>query len=698
MGLVDFIKARKWDLLVAVLVLAGVFLTQVFRPEYREHYLLFHSLAETFSIVVACGMFVIVWNARRIIDNGYLLFLGIAYFFVAAVDLLHMLAYKGMGVWPEYGKDLPTQLWIAARYLQAASLLAAPLFLSRKPFVGVVLPIYGLSLIAIVGSVFYWGIFPSCFDEAADSLTPFKVYSEYVISAMLVAAAAMLLRGRHRFEASVLWLVVFSLIATILSELAFTFYSDVYGPINLLGHLFKVLAFYLLYQAIIVTALAKPYDLLFRDLKQSEQDLRTERARLDAVFHSAPEGIIVIDEAARVVMSNPAAEKILSRHIRKGEAVDALANLNSDSAAEQGGAVWPVVRSLREGQTIHNTALEIKLDVPLGRARRDLLMNSAPINNSQGLTGGAVCVFQDVTETRRIERQRQRLIEALRKVRRALEQRVSERTADFVQAIETLQAEVEARIEAQSDRQRLEAEVLRTSEVERQKIGHDLHDGLGQILTGTAFLSSVLHNKLKSQGNEAAAQAAEIERLLNQSVQTARSLARGLSPVGVRPDSLASGLEQLAANVQEMTGIACRYLGSEEAAARVEDDTTATHLYRIAQEAANNAFKHGKASQVDINLSTTDGVLVLEVTDNGVGIDAALSESGSSAKPFRRTVATGGMGLGIMNYRADMIGATLTIERRSEGGTAIRCIVPVGRLGAARPQEDPTREEECSNG
>ena len=109
--------------IVGILVFLGFYLTSLYS------YLLFHSLAEIFSIVVACGIFMIVWNSRRFLDNNYLLFIGIAYLFVGAVDLIHMLAYKGMGVFQGYETNLATQLWIATRYVQSLSLFIAPIVL-----------------------------------------------------------------------------------------------------------------------------------------------------------------------------------------------------------------------------------------------------------------------------------------------------------------------------------------------------------------------------------------------------------------------------------------------------------------------------------------------------------------------------------------------------------------------------------------
>ncbi len=107
-------------------VLFGLFLTSLYS------YILFHSLAEIFSIVIGCSIFILAWNSRRRLDNDSLLFLGIAYLCVSGLDLIHTLAYKGMGVFPGYDANLPTQVWIAARYVQALSMLILPVFLRQN--------------------------------------------------------------------------------------------------------------------------------------------------------------------------------------------------------------------------------------------------------------------------------------------------------------------------------------------------------------------------------------------------------------------------------------------------------------------------------------------------------------------------------------------------------------------------------------
>jgi signal transduction histidine kinase/PAS domain-containing protein len=235
----------------------------------RVNYLLFHSSVEVFSIVIAFAIFAIAWNARRIMDSNYLLFIGIACLFVGGVDLLHMLAYRGMGVFPEQGSNLATQLWIATRYILSLSLLAGVFFANRKFRPSDIMAGYFIATALVLSSIFYWGNFPTAFVEGV-GLTPFKVASEYVISLILLSAIGLLWMKRREFSGGVVRLMVAAMAVSIAAEMAFTLYTDVYGIANVVGHLLTVVSFYLIYKALIETGLTKPYDLLFRDLKQNE--------------------------------------------------------------------------------------------------------------------------------------------------------------------------------------------------------------------------------------------------------------------------------------------------------------------------------------------------------------------------------------------------------------------------------------------
>ncbi|HWH69317.1 MAG TPA: MASE3 domain-containing protein, partial [Candidatus Sulfotelmatobacter sp.] len=259
--------------LAGALTFAGLFLARLY------NYLLFHRLAELFSVVIAFGIFMITWNCRQFLQNGCLRLLGIGWFSVAVLDLLHTLAYKGMAIFPAEGANLPTQLWIAARYLESLSLLLGPLLLRRQLKAGGILLAYGLVTLLLLFSIFVWKIFPTCYVEGV-GLTPFKRGSEYAICLILAGALLCLLREGESFDPQVRGWLAWAIVITIASESAFTLYSDVYGNANLLGHSLKILAFYFLYRAIIETGLSQPYALLLRELKQHEAELAGAKQRL----------------------------------------------------------------------------------------------------------------------------------------------------------------------------------------------------------------------------------------------------------------------------------------------------------------------------------------------------------------------------------------------------------------------------------
>jgi len=275
-----------------VLILFGLYLTSLYS------YLLFHSLAEIFSIVVACGIFMVAWNSRQFLDNKCFIFIGISYLFVAGLDLVHTLAYTGMGVFRGYATNLPTQLWIAARYLESLSLLIAPLFVGRKLKINFTFLGFSVAISLLLGSIFYWNIFPICFLEEV-GLTPFKKISEYIVSLILLGSIALLFQKRREFDAGVLRLLMVSIMVTICSELAFTLYKHAYGLSNLIGHYFKIVSFYLIYKAIIETGLVRPYSVLFRNLKQSEKSLKEARDMLERRVEERTAELMTVNERLR---------------------------------------------------------------------------------------------------------------------------------------------------------------------------------------------------------------------------------------------------------------------------------------------------------------------------------------------------------------------------------------------------------------
>jgi PAS domain S-box-containing protein len=258
---------------VIAAVVLGLYLSSLYS------YLVFHSLVEITTISIGFTLFILVWNTRRFLANDCLKFVGIGYAFIAIIDLLHTLAYKGMNMFPGYGANLPTQLWIAARFLQAVTLCAAPIFVRRRIDGHVLFGAYFVVASAIVALV-YSGNFPDCYSEGK-GLTPFKVISEYAISAMLIVALILFRKVRTHFNGVVYTLIIASIACTAVSEISFTAYLSVYGFANMFGHLLKLVAFYLIYRALLVTGLKEPFDLIFRDLKQTEEALRKAHDTLE---------------------------------------------------------------------------------------------------------------------------------------------------------------------------------------------------------------------------------------------------------------------------------------------------------------------------------------------------------------------------------------------------------------------------------
>jgi two-component system CheB/CheR fusion protein len=213
-----------------------------------------------------------------------------------------------------------------------------------------------------------------------------------------------------------------------------------------------------------------------------------------------------------------------------------------------------------------------------------------------------------------------------------------------------------------SERKRLEKTILEIGERERRRIGQDLHDGLGQHLTGVAFMSKVLEERLAEASLPEAAEAAKIVKLVNDSIKMTRELARGLLPVVSESHGLMSALEHWAGEVSELFHVGCRFECCESAL--LPDNALADHLYRLAQEAVTNAVRHGNAKNIIIGLATVAGGGVLTIRDDGCGFEAA------SGNPS-------GLGLRTMNYRTKMIGGSLSVESSLNGGTVVRCMFPI---------------------
>jgi signal transduction histidine kinase len=246
------------------------------------------------------------------------------------------------------------------------------------------------------------------------------------------------------------------------------------------------------------------------------------------------------------------------------------------------------------------------------------------------------------------------LLSRLRHTQETLEQRVKERTA-------SLSSEL-------TERRRLENEILAIGEREQRRIGLDIHDSLCQHLTGTALAEQFLVEKLAARNAPEVKDADRVVGLIEDAISMAHGIASGLFPLEGDGEGLPAALSELAAHFSSRFKVACRFHLAESV--RVQDTVVANHLYRIAQEAVNNAIRHGHATKIDIKLARAGLEMRLIISDDGSGIPAS--------EPIHQ-----GMGLRNMKYRASIIGGSLTFEGGDSGAT-VTCSFPESALDLSK--------------
>ena len=288
-------------------VIAGVGLLTISAalwPLSQYSYILFHSLVELISIVIGCGIFVTTWNTRHIHRNGFFVTLGCAYFAISVLGMLHMLAYRGINAFPYEGADLPTQLWVCMRGVHAVSLVLLMLMLGRpSPRPKLILLSYAVLTTLLVLLTVVWHRFPTAFDEFGPNpgLTPFKRTMEYVFAGLIALAAILLVGRRNHFEPTVYRLLLLALIVAVFQGLSFTLYGSPTGTWNWTGHVLQFISFALVYRAVLVPALERPYDLLLRDVRLNAQELQDNTQQLQEAKHLAEEASRAKDEFLAVL-------------------------------------------------------------------------------------------------------------------------------------------------------------------------------------------------------------------------------------------------------------------------------------------------------------------------------------------------------------------------------------------------------------
>jgi len=377
------------------------------------------------------------------------------------------------------------------------------------------------------------------------------------------------------------------------------------------------------------------------DRRKIEDELQRERVFLRQVIDATPSMIFVKDRDGRFLLGNAALAyscgTTVGRLTGKTDAdfhrtPDQIAHFQQiDHEVMSSGKTWRIP--------------EEEITQADGQVRW-FSTGKVPLFNEDGSCDKVLGVATDITEQRQTQKE--------------LEQRVAERTAELVAANEKLTTQME-------ERNRLENALLDISEQEQRRLGQDLHDGLCQSLSGLAFMARSLTKTLETQElTGPATEAARLANLLHQTVEESRNIAKGLHPVVMDAEGLVSALHELAARTS--SSVACRLRC--ERMVPITDNGVALHLYRIAQEAVTNALKHSDARSITLSLRLRQNVLSLSVADDGCGLPDVI-------------LASHGMGVRLMKYRADVFGADFAIGKRKNHGTRMTCLL---RMAAAEQQ------------
>lgn len=262
-------------------------------------FILFHTLAELFAIIIAVLMCVVAWQMYPFTKNNFLMFIGAGYFWIACLDMAHALSYKGLAIIPNVDAETSIQFWIITRYLEAILLVSAPWFLNHHLYRNKFFVAFGVGAVSVIYLIVFTSLFPKTFIEG-QGLTAFKVISEYIIISILLVAIIYLKKCEHLLDKNIVNVMVASIVLTMLAELAFTFYIDLYGLSNLVGHIFKLFSFWLIFMAMVKSTLKEPFHVMSRSA---------------STYDAIPDATVVVDENGIIRQVNHKAQHLLGENV-----------------------------------------------------------------------------------------------------------------------------------------------------------------------------------------------------------------------------------------------------------------------------------------------------------------------------------------------------------------------------------------------
>ncbi|MBI5606450.1 MAG: PAS domain-containing protein [Deltaproteobacteria bacterium] len=630
-------------LILSALPLAAVelfpgFLKFVLAP---ASYLLFHNITEFFSIMVSLSMFGLGWFTYEQSKDRQALFLSTAFLGIGLMDFMHTLANAAMPpfITPN-SSNKSIQFWIAVRLFQAITFLVSAFVYTEKPVRWLskkvlITSALLVSFLVFTGIIFFPSHIPATFVPGV-GLTPFKRISEYLIIGLLSAAAAAYFRRITRTGDRLLLFYLAAFVICIFSELPLALYTRVFDTYNVLGHLYKVAAFFLIYYGIYKASVKNPYIKLAETsrrlqaaneaIQERTRELQEAQRLAQSIVETIWEPLVVLGADLRVIYANSAF----------------YANIKVITQETEGRFIYdidhrqwdiPRLRALLEVIVPTNTYFqdfEVDHEFP-SIGPRNMLLNARRIYQEGQGTQMILLAMQDITEHKRAD-------EALRESERRLRD--------------------------------LSSQLLVSQENERRKIAGEIHDGLGQVLSSAKFkLEDGINRAIEGPIDQGAAPLKLSLSLLQEAIDEARRIQLDLRPAILDDLGIIATLSWFSRRFQT-TYPEIRI--QQETGIREEEipESLKTVIYRISQEAFNNIAKYSQADLVNLSLRKANGAIELTIRDNGQGFDP--QEVSSPEKPRK------GLGLTSMQERANLSGGSCTIESSKGAGTTIRASWPLG--------------------
>jgi PAS domain S-box-containing protein len=680
-------------------------------------YLLFHNVAEFFSIMVSLSVFGVGWYTYDQSEDRHALFLGTAFLATGLVDFMHALSSAAMPAFiTANSTNKSSQYWIAARLLDSSALLASAFILPHRPLRWLTKRRLLAAALAVSGTVFTGITFfpshvPSTFVPGV-GLTPFKVASEYLVISLLVLALAAYWRRMERTGDPLLVHYMSAFVIGIFGEAAFASYKVDFGTHNVLGHLYKVAAFYLIYRGAFAAAAEKPYlrlsdanQRLKREvserqeaeakvralnaeleqrvlertsrleaakeaIRKREEEARAHAVQLEAILDCVADGVIVYDREGRTLRSTPAADRILGVPIGERQApvqerVLGQYEVFSEEGRRLGREELVAVRAAVHGETIRDVIQEVRV---VGREPHWLSLNAMPLS-LDGARTGAVISFTDLTHRKRAEQELRRTEQALRDVNEQL------RDADH------------------------------RKDVFLGMLSHELRNPLAPIRNSIYVLRHATPGSEQARRAQAVIdrQTQHVTRLVDDLLDVTR-IAHGKVELRRSRVDLREVVQRAADDLRPLMDERGLTFCVAVPPAQVWADADPTRLTQVVSNLLHNAAKFTcRGGGVTLSLQVVAGRAQLAVRDTGEGIDAALLPR--VFEPFvqgDRTLARsdGGLGLGLALVRAiaELHGGTAHAESAGAGHGAelvvvlptaeapVRDVAPAGAHRPSRPR------------